>query len=130
MIKYSSTTAFNREFKKMTKKYPSLPDDLSTLKKAVIELYHLMGVNSLSTFPIEGLCSKEKHYLSMKVKKFACRSLKGKGANTGLRLIYVFEPATQSVTFLEIYCKADKANEDKERIKKFIKYLENQHYDK
>lgn len=124
MIKYCSITAFEREFKKMAKKYPSLPEDLSTLKKAVIELYHLMGINSLSTFPIEGLCSKENHYLSMKVKKFACRSLKGKGAYTGLRLIYVFEPATQSVTFLEIYSKADKANEDRARIKEFIKRLE------
>lgn len=123
MLNYCSITVFDRELKKMAKKYPSLPDDLSTLKTAVIELYHLKGVNALATFPIEGLCSNEKHYLSMKVKKFACRSLKGKGANTGLRLIYVFEPDKQQVTFLEIYCKADKANEDRARIKNFIKHL-------
>ena len=123
MIKYCTVTSFDREYKKMAKKYPSLPQDLETLKRAVIELYHLQGVNSGAAVPIEGLCSVEKAYLSMKVRKIACRSLKGRGKNTGLRLIYVYKSEGQQVTFLEIYCKADKANEDRARIKDFIKKL-------
>lgn len=122
MISYTAITAFEHELKKLAKKYSSLIEDLETLKKTVIALYHLKKINPNAVFPIPGLCVEGK-YISIKVKKFACRSLKGRGSNTGLRLIYVFEPSKEKVTFIEIYCKSDKANEDKDRIRAFIKRL-------
>lgn len=123
MINYATITVFDREFKKLEKRYPSLRGDIETLKNTVIKLYHLNQINPNAVFPIPGLCSQNGDYVSIKIKKFACRSLKGRGSNTGLRLIYVFEPSKKKVTFLEIYCKADKINEDRERIKEFIKKL-------
>ena len=122
MIKYGKITAFENDLKHLLKKYPSLEGDLETLKKSVITLYHSQKINPNAVFPIPGLCVEGK-YVSIKVKKIACRSLKGKGSNTGLRLIYLFDPRKEQVTFLEIYCKADKANEDRDRIRAFIKRL-------
>ena len=110
------------KFKKLLKKYPSLEQDFATLCRAVIELYHVKNINPNAIFPIPGVGADEK-YMAIKVKKFACQYLKGKGANTGLRLIYVYDSTKEQVTFLEIYCKADKANEDRARIKDFIKKL-------
>ena len=122
MINYATITAFEHEFKKLLKKYPSLEKDFATLRRAVIELYHVKNINPNAIFPIPGVGADGK-YMAIKVKKFACQYLKGKGANTGLRLIYVYDPAKEQVTFLEIYCKADKANEDRARIKDFIKHI-------
>lgn len=119
MIEYSETTSFKREFKKIKNKYPTLDYDFQTMKKSAIEIYHNKIAPTQAVVPIEGLCSDE--YLSMKVRKFACRSLKGRGANSGIRIIYVYEKASQTVTFIEIYLKSDKANEDKKRIKDFLK---------
>jgi len=47
--------------------------------------------------------------------KFASRSLKGKGAKTGLRLIYKFEVEIKTIDLIEIYFKGNKENEDRER---------------
>ena len=48
----------------------------------------------------------------IKVKKIACKSLKGKGVNSGLRLIYALFKVEQKITFIEIYHKNDKDSED------------------
>jgi hypothetical protein len=52
----------------------------------------------------------------IKVKKIACRALKGKGVNSGLRLIYAYFPDEKRIIFIELYHKNDKENEDRSRI--------------
>ncbi|OGS21066.1 MAG: hypothetical protein A2252_04010 [Elusimicrobia bacterium RIFOXYA2_FULL_39_19] len=53
-----------------------------------------------------------------KAKKFACRALKGSGANSGIRVIYAYDEAQDKIELIEIYFKGDKENEDKQRINK------------
>ena len=48
----------------------------------------------------------------IKVKKIACKSLKEKGVNSRLRLIYALFKVEQKITFIEIYHKNDKDSED------------------
>ena len=52
----------------------------------------------------------------IKVKKIACRSLKGRGVNSGLRLVYAIYEIEKRIVFVEIYHKNDKANEDRYRM--------------
>lgn len=52
----------------------------------------------------------------IKVKKIACKALKGRGVNSGIRLIYAHFPDEQKIIFIELYHKNDKENEDKQRI--------------
>jgi hypothetical protein len=52
----------------------------------------------------------------IKVKKIACKALKGRGVNSGLRLIYAHFPDEQKIIFIELYHKNDKENENKTRI--------------
>ena len=51
-----------------------------------------------------------------KVRQFACRSLRGKGGRTGLRLTYAWDAGSDAITLIEIYIKSDKDNEDRARI--------------
>ena len=56
-----------------------------------------------------------------KARKFACKALKGRGARSGIRIIYAYVAQKDEIYFIEIYSKTDKENEDRERIKeKFI----------
>jgi mRNA-degrading endonuclease RelE of RelBE toxin-antitoxin system len=114
-INYETTPEFDRDLKKLCKKYKSLPGDIEMLKKAVIELYLVLKLDNNAVFPIPGYCCEE--VISYKIKKFACRSLKGKGAKSGLRLIYLYEKKGNKVLFIEIYYKGNQANEDKNRLK-------------
>jgi mRNA-degrading endonuclease RelE of RelBE toxin-antitoxin system len=118
-IKYEFIEAFEKDLKRLLKKFPTLADDLETAKRNAIELRHLKGMDNSSIFPISGFCRSEMSIC--KLKKFACRSLKGRGARSGIRVIYAFYERDFKVVFIEIYHKSENKNEDAERIKNYFK---------
>lgn len=121
MIEYDESDEFKKDFKKLAKRFISLLGDLETAKKAVIELRHLKNINNLSTFEISGYSTEELSF--WKIKKFACRSLKGRGIKSGIRVIYGWYKNLNRVVFMEIYFKGDKANEDRHRITRYLSSL-------
>lgn len=121
-MNYENTPEFNKDFKKLCKKYKSLHEDIEVLKKASIELYHFQGLDNNGIFQIPSFCSE--FLISCKVKKFASRSFKSRGVNTGLRLVYIFIPRELKIVFVEIYHKNFKENEDQERLRKYYKFLQ------
>lgn len=120
-ISYEQTEEFQKDLKKLLKKYRSLEEDLELAKIAAIELFHLQKINNLSVFPISGFCTEE--ILVCKIKKFACKALKGRGSKSGIRVIYAFHVKILRVDFIEIYFKGHRENEDKERIKRYLNSL-------
>jgi len=104
---------FQRDLKKLLKRYPTLESDLELLIDTLLFLHHKInrhpGVRQISdlgatTLPV------------YKVRQFACRSLRGKGGRTGLRLIYAWDEEHDAIRLIEIYIKSDKENEDRRRI--------------
>jgi len=118
-INYGETPGFQKDFKRLLKKFKSLEDDLNLVKVAVIELFHLQKINNLSTFPIQGFCTEKIQVC--KIKKFACRALWGRGAKSGIRIIYAFHRESYKVNFLEIYFKGEQEIEKRERISEYLK---------
>ena len=118
-IKYNAINSFQKDFKRFKKKFPTLQEDLETVKRDAIELYHLKRINNQSIFPIQGFCTEIIQIC--KIKKFACKSLKGRGSKSGIRIIYAFHCQSYKVDFIELYFKGEKANEDRERIKMYLK---------
>jgi hypothetical protein len=57
----------------------------------------------------------------IKVKKIACRALKGKGVDSGLRLIYALFKEDAKMVFIELYHKNEKENENRKRIANHFK---------
>lgn len=118
-MNYDETEEFKRDFKKLLKKFSSLAEDLEVNKQYRIELFHCKEIDSRSIFEIQGVGNTDELKL-FKVKKFQCKSLKGRGAKSGIRVIYAYLPADQKIVFLEIYFKANQGVEKKERIIDFI----------
>lgn len=118
-IAYNETPEFQKESKRLIKKFRSLEEDLKLAKVAAIELYHINKINNLSVFPIPEFCTKDMQIC--KIKKFACKALKGRGAKSGIRIIYAFHCQCCKVDFMEMYFKGEKENEDRERIKDYLK---------
>lgn len=46
----------------------------------------------------------------------ACKALKSQGVNSWLCLIYAWFEIEQKITFIELYHKNDKVNEDRQRV--------------
>jgi hypothetical protein len=121
-IKYNETESFKKDFKQLKKKFRTLAEDLEIVKKYAIELLHLENIDNQSVVLVSGVNSAETKFY--KIRKFACKALKGRGANSGIRMIYGFCPETMNITFIEIYFKADQVNENKQRIRAFLKLNE------
>jgi hypothetical protein len=50
----------------------------------------------------------------------ACRSLKNRGNQSGIRVIYAFNNAERSVALIEMYFKADQADVTKSRLTDYL----------
>jgi len=108
-MKYSELPGFSKEFKKYSKKYRTLQNDLDNFKKIT------------DSIP----CGTGKHFnvlfsdneLKIIKARFFCRCLKG----SSMRIIYCFFQNRSEIELIEIYFKGDKENEDRERIKEYLK---------
>lgn len=105
---------FKKDLKKLGKRYRTLPDDLETLKK-VLRVHP--EARPPFSFEISGLGLES---CIIKVRKMACRSLPGRGSNTGLRVVYAHFEEEDRIVFIELYFKGDKENENRERILEFF----------
>lgn len=118
LISYKNTSGFEKDLKNLLKKYRTLKSDIEIAKKNAIELYHIEKIDNDSVEPIPSFCSEEIKIC--KLKKFACKALKGRGVKSGIRIIYAFYALTNSVEFIEIYFKGESENEDRRRIKDYL----------
>ena len=112
--KISRLPEFDKDLKKLLKRFRTIEDDLEIFIENELFLYHKLNIDTKGVFPIPGLPVKGvKIY---KAKKFACRCLKGKGVQSGIRVIYTYFEDRDTIELIEIYYKGDKENEDRERI--------------
>jgi hypothetical protein len=128
-MEFETLKEFDKDKKRLVKRYRSIPDDLETVKQ-VLEL--MPDERPPFSYRINNLGIET---CIIKVKKIACKSLKGKGVNSGLRLVYAYfkdqnievdnsvDKQTndeiidkEKIVFIELYHKSDKENEDRERI--------------
>jgi mRNA-degrading endonuclease RelE of RelBE toxin-antitoxin system len=104
-----------KDLKKLTKKYRTLTEDMEVVKKVL-----LVNPNERPPFSFRidnlgiGTCV-------IKVKKIASKSFKGKGVNSGFRLIYAHFERDKRIVFVELFHKSYKEIEDKDRIIKHFK---------
>lgn len=105
---------FERDVKQLLKKYRSLQDDLKIVKR-VLEI--LPDERPPFSYRLENLGIQT---CVIKVKKIACKALKGKGVQSGLRLVYAYYPLNQKIVFIELFHKNEKPLEDRNRILKYI----------
>ena len=105
---------FGKDFKKLSKRFRTLEEDFKTFVDTQLNLFHKKGIDNKGVVPISGIgIPNPKVY---KARKFACRSLKGRGVDSGIRVIYAYWEQGDKLEFIEIYFKGDKENEDRDRI--------------
>ena len=107
---FDELTEFKKDLKNLLKKYRTLNDDLEVVKR-VLEV--IPDERPPFSFRIDNLSIET---CIIKVKKIACKALKGRGVNSGLRLIYAHFPEERKIIFIELYHKNEMENEDKTRI--------------
>jgi len=107
---FEELTEFNKDIKNLIKKYKSIYEDLGEVK---VILKKKPDERPPFSFRIDNLGITT---CIIKVKKISCKALKGRGVNSGLRLVYAYFPTEQKIIFVEMYHKNDKENEERKRI--------------
>jgi len=112
---------FEKEFKKLSRKYPSLKDDLDTFL-LTLELDPIWeSILSNHIVKIAWLWEDIK-WDFYKVKKIVCKSIAWNSSNSWIRIIYKYSNENSielcEIEFIEIYHKNQKSNHDIDRIKK------------
>lgn len=110
MASFSQLPEFEKELKKLSKKYPTLVYDVEDIKPILESNPTGIGKN----FTIIATSEKTK---IVKVR-LHCESLRART----VRIIYAYHKEEIKFMYIEIYYKGDKENEDRERVKE---YLEN-----
>ena len=110
-MKFIRLSGFEKDLKKLKKKYKTLDEDLLVLEK-------VLSVSPSPTPPQKVRISDLgiECPLVIKVKHFTCKSLKGKGARSGIRIVYAYFEHDSRIEFVEMYYKGDKDLENKARI--------------
>lgn len=113
-MNFKSAAEFEKDFKKLSKKFKSLNNDLIEFKKVLNESPLGIGKHF-------NVITKTGSVYIIKAR-FFCKSLKKKD----LRIIYAYIEKHQivemiGIEFIEIYFKGSKENENKERIKNYLK---------
>lgn len=108
-MNFNTTNEFEKDFKKLLKKFRSLNNDLLEFKKVITKFPKGIGKH------FSPLIRTEK--IVIVKARFFCQSLKRKN----LRIIYSYYQQERSIEFIEIYFKGNKENEDRARIKNYLK---------
>ncbi len=114
MVSVDWLEEYQRDLKRLSKKYRTLKDDMDVLLK-VLKLKP--NANPIFSFQIDGLGLET---CVIKVKKIASRSFKGKGVNSGFRLVYAYFEDVPKITLIELYHKSEKETEDRNRILRYF----------
>jgi mRNA-degrading endonuclease RelE of RelBE toxin-antitoxin system len=109
-INFEELPEYKKDLKRLMKKHRTLNGDLEDVRK---DLNDEPGASPPFSFRIENLGITT---CVIKVKKIASDSFKGRGVNSGFRLIYAYFEQEKRIVFIELFHKNEKDNEDRERI--------------
>ncbi|MFA6295173.1 MAG: hypothetical protein WC666_01975 [Candidatus Paceibacterota bacterium] len=109
MNRFNQLPEFEKEIKRLGKKYPSLSDDIDKFKQIINQYPTGIGKN------FEILHNLEK--VKIIKSRLACKSLRDRS----VRIIYAYHNDSITFVYIEIYYKGDKENEDRDRIKQYLK---------
>ena len=110
-MNFNELPEFTKECKRLAKKYKSLPNDLQ-------EFRNVVSVVPLGNSKHFNIVTQTESVKIVKARLF-CRYLRG----SSLRIIYAYIEDKKRIEFIEIYFKGNKKNEDRERIRQYLKFF-------
>jgi len=112
MNRFEQLPEFEKELSKLSRKYPSLLEDLRKLGILISLNPAGLGTNFVTIH----------HSPRVKIVKtrLACKSLRDRS----MRVIYAYHDSTVTFVYIELYFKGDKENEDTARWRQYLKDVE------
>ncbi|MDP2691077.1 MAG: hypothetical protein Q8O95_01570 [bacterium] len=110
-MNFDALDEFTKSFKKLERKYPSLPQDLEELK----DMLKVSPEGNGNKFAV--LHRSEKAVI-VKARLF-CRYLR----ESSLRIVYAYHNNIVTFVFLEVFSKSEKDREDQQLIRAYLQSI-------
>jgi hypothetical protein len=111
MAIFTQLPEFEKELKKLSKKYPTIESDIKDIKQILLTSPTGFGKNFI-------VISSKENIKIVKVK-IHCESLRSRS----MRLVYSYREDKIEFLYIEVYFKGDKENENRERIDEYLKSI-------
>jgi mRNA-degrading endonuclease RelE of RelBE toxin-antitoxin system len=122
-MNFEQTPEFQKDLKRLSKKWRSLPDDIKAAQRDILPLYiEQEGVDIVRLR--EAFFGGYKAAIltttdSVEVVKMRL-DVADLGRNDKVRIIFVAVKSHECITFIELYAKNEKSREDQARIKRYL----------
>lgn len=121
-MNFKELPEFEKEFRKLSKKYASLPNDFDDLKKVLVIDPRLERLWEKWVKRVSWLWKNLEWIEVYKIKRFRCFSICKNSKDSNLRIIYHYNEwegkiEFEKIEFIEIYHKNCKSNHDEKRIR-------------
>lgn len=114
-IEVTASKEFEKDFKKLLKRFSSSDDDLKIFEKTALRVFHEQKKEIPGITIVKGI-KRIKPGTAYIAKKFACKSLANRGRQSGIRITYIFNEKNEKIELKEIFFKGDQEIEDKKRL--------------
>lgn len=109
---------FKNDTENLTERFETINHDIKVFIEIGLKLYHELNVDNEGIKPVKSL----KDGKIYQAEKFACRAIKGKGAKSGIKVIYAHFENKKKIELIEIFFSQDKDKHDENRIHKYYKH--------
>lgn len=107
-MNFEATSEFTKDFERLSKKYPSLPQDMELFKLILTDSPLGAGKNFTVLQQIKDI--------RIVKARLRCRSLR----KSSLRIVYAYQSSKVFFVFVDLYAKADREREDWGRIREAL----------
>lgn len=123
-MNFEQVPEFQKDLKRLTKKWRSLPEDISAVQRDIIPLYIEQdgidigairkGVFNGKRATILKIVNEEIEVVKMRLDVQAI------GKSDKVRIVFIAVRTQNTITFIELYAKNEKSREDQARIAKYL----------
>ena len=124
-MNFSETAEFQKDVKRVAKKWRSIPGDIDASKVYISPLYEKLDKDVSVELYRQAFFSGKRAAVLLAGEDFEiikmrldCESL---GTNSKIRIIFVAVKTEDTIEFVELYAKNEKDREDKKRFAQYVK---------
>lgn len=123
-MNYSFASEFEKDLKRLSKKWRSLPDDIEYSKNKIESLYVKRDDVDINKYRADLFATKKAAVLpgsTCEIEAIKMRlDVECLGRNDKIRIIFVAVRNKNEIIFVELYAKNEKSREDEKRIRKYL----------
>lgn len=123
-MNFEHTPEFQKDLKRLAKKWRSLPEDVTAVQRDITPLYieqDGIDIGTLRRGVFNGKRATVLKTLSDETEVVKMRlDVQSIGRADKVRIVFIAVRSQNTITFIELYAKNEKSREDTKRIKKYI----------